>query len=141
MKSFIGEIHHIGIVVGSIKNSASFYIESMNYIKESDIIHEINQKVFIQFLKLGDYRIELIEPQDNTSPVYSFLKKGGGLNHICYITDDLESSIRFLRKNHRFILTNKTGKSESIKDCSKVAFMAKPNGTIIELIEMRKNEK
>ena len=33
---------------------------------------------------------ELVEPASEASPVSNFLKKRGGLHHVCYEIDDLE---------------------------------------------------
>jgi methylmalonyl-CoA/ethylmalonyl-CoA epimerase len=41
--------------------------------------------------------IELQEPTDNTSPVANFLaRRGGGLHHLCFEADDIDSAARKL---------------------------------------------
>ena len=40
---------------------------------------------------------ELVEPAGEVSPVSNFLKKRGGLHHVCYEIDDLESGLREAR--------------------------------------------
>ena len=37
--------------------------------------------------------IELIEPAGEDSPVWRALKKGGGLDHLCYETPEIEKTV------------------------------------------------
>ena len=54
----------------------------------------------MQFLEDdGGARLELIHPLSENSPVAPALKRGGGLNHICYRVEDLESSIQAMVAN------------------------------------------
>jgi methylmalonyl-CoA/ethylmalonyl-CoA epimerase len=38
-----------------------------------------------------------VEPAGEKSPVIPFLKRGGGLHHLCYEIDDLEEQLRLSR--------------------------------------------
>lgn len=43
--------------------------------------------------------VELLEPLDENSPVSRFLeKRGEGIHHVCFLTDDVEASLRRLEK-------------------------------------------
>ena len=131
--SHIVGIHHFGIVVDDIWAKSDIYQETFGYIAESEVIHEVNQKAYIQFLDLGGYRIELVQPIGKESPVSRFLSKGGWLNHICYESDDIEKSTLYLRKEYGMIPVS-SGRSGSIENC-KVSFLAKPDGEVIELVQ------
>jgi len=61
------------------------------------------------------------------------LQKGGGLNHVCYESDDIGASVHYLRQEYGALAVSSEG-SMSIKD-SRVAFLAKPNGEVIELVQ------
>jgi methylmalonyl-CoA epimerase len=134
MESHIVGIHHIGIVVSDIQAKSDIYVNTFGYTPESDIIPENNQKVIVQFLSLGETRIELIQPMDEDSPVYKFLQKGGIINHICYETDDVDEAVKYLRKQYRAVLTYSVNWSESLEKC-RYAFLAKPDGEVIELLQ------
>jgi len=134
--SHIIGIHHIGIVVDNISSKSVIYQEKFGYKLESGIIHAVKQKVYVQFLNLDGYRIELIQPEGKDSPVYRFLQRGGGLNHICYESDDIEASVRYLRQEYGALPVS-SERSTSIKN-SRVAFLAKPNGEVIELVQFYK---
>jgi len=126
-------IHHLGIVVDDLKSSSNTFINSLGYSAESKIIFEKTQKVYVQFLTFNNFRVELIEPEGTDSPIYNFLKKGGSLNHICYESTDIDATRIFFRKEYGAICVSYE-MSQSIIDC-KVAFFAKPNGEIIEVVQ------
>lgn len=139
MSSSILRIHHIGIVVEDIEEKSAIFIEKFGYIPESKIMHEVAQKVYVQFLAFGGYRIELITPAEEISPVQRFLERGGGLHHICYESEDIKGSIAYLRKQYGAIcISLKT--SVSIRDCV-VAFLARPDGEVIELVQLSNGNK
>ena len=56
------------------------------------------------FLPLPATRIELVHPLDGQGPIQTFLdKRGGGLHHLCFRTDDLDGDVARLRaKGYRF---------------------------------------
>jgi len=41
--------------------------------------------------------IELVEPAGAESPVQNFLKRGGGLHHLCYEVDSLTAQLQLSR--------------------------------------------
>ena len=51
------------------------------------------------FLEAGDGQpsFELVEPDVDASPVTAFLRRGGGLHHLCYEVDSLEAEIERAR--------------------------------------------
>lgn len=135
MESHLISIHHIGVVVSNIRTKSEFYVNKLGYRPESGIVHETNQQVLVQFLTFGNYRIELIQPVGEDSPVYRFLQKQGVINHLCYQTDDIDSSVLFFRKEYEAVLTSAPEWSCSIDEC-RVAFLAKPDGEVIELVQL-----
>jgi methylmalonyl-CoA/ethylmalonyl-CoA epimerase len=56
------------------------------------------------FLPLPATRIELVHPLDGQGPIQTFLdKRGGGLHHLCFRTDDLDGDVARLKaKGYRF---------------------------------------
>lgn len=53
------------------------------------------QRVRVTFLERrdGEPSVELVEPDGDASPVTAFLRRGGGLHHLCYEVDSLEAQI------------------------------------------------
>src|SRR3984957_6084609 len=90
-------LHDLGFVVSSISAAAEDFLLSMSAHWDGEIIHDPIQKVRVAFFSPADARnpvFELVEPASDASPVSNFLKKGGGLHHVCYEIDDLESGLR-----------------------------------------------
>ena len=126
-------IHHLGVAVSSIRDEAKIYVNSLGYKKETEILHEPPQKVFVQFLLLGKFRIELIEPSQDDSPIMNFMNKGGVLNHICYESSDLEKTVASFKSQNVMFQTVPITKASTLKDCF-YTFFAKPSGEVVELI-------
>ena len=86
------KINHIGIVVKNLQKSLQTYVEDYGYKQVSDILPIENQRVRVILLNCGnDANVELIEPIGEDSPVMSSLERGGGINHICYETDEFDA--------------------------------------------------
>ncbi len=89
-------LHHLGFVVASISAVADEFSAFMSVRQDGPIIHDPIQRVRVAFFNPHAPRnpvFELVEPAGDTSPVSSFLKKGGGLHHVCYELDDLEAGL------------------------------------------------
>ncbi len=84
----IQRIDHIGIAVSSIAEARVFY-EALGLAIEA--IEEVPQEgVRVAFLRLGESRLELLEPLSDESPIARFLaRRGPGVHHICLATDDV----------------------------------------------------
>lgn len=93
MYSKPSHIDHIGIAVQSIEESRKFYEEILGL--ECYKIEEVpDQKVRTAFFKVGEVKIELLEPTDAESPVAKFLeKKGAGIHHIAYSVHDVDEAL------------------------------------------------
>ena len=95
-----GILHHLGFVVSSISAVAEEFAVCISARWDGEIIHDPVQRVRVAFFSPVDPRnpvFELVEPASEVSPVGNFLKKGGGLHHVCYEIDDLESGLREAR--------------------------------------------
>ena len=83
------KVHHVGIVVRSIDVAYAFYRDTLSLsVHKEDIIQ--NQGVKAALLTIGASEIELLEPIDPSTGVARFLeRKGEGLHHLCFETDDV----------------------------------------------------
>ena len=91
------QIDHIGIAVRSIDEASRFYRDALGL--ECTGTEEIpDQRVRVVFFRVGEVRIELLEPTAADSPIAKFLeKKGPGLHHIAYLVDDLAATLAALK--------------------------------------------
>ncbi|PLX88838.1 MAG: methylmalonyl-CoA epimerase [Desulfuromonas sp.] len=92
----IEKINHIGIAVKNLENSIPFYRDQLGM--EFEGTEEVaEQRVRVAFLKVGESRIELLEPTSTDSPVAKFIEKNGeGIHHLAYEVEDIERSLRQL---------------------------------------------
>src|SRR5919204_3203655 len=88
-------IAHIGIAVTSITKTLPFYRDVLGL---SPGRPETADGATIVSLRFGDVDVELLEPNDPSSPVAKFLaKRGPGIHHICYRVPDLTAAIQRCR--------------------------------------------
>ena len=80
---------HVGLVVHSIAESAC---------PTREIFTDDIQKVRVAFLNAHGARIELIEPLNETSPLWQSLKEGRKLVHLAYRVPNLEQAMQRGRK-------------------------------------------
>jgi len=99
-------LHHIGIAVEDIARATASYVRTLGCVVWSDIVHDPVQTAYVQFLKLpGDaVYLEFVSPDGARSKLRNALRKGGGLNHLCYATGDIEAACEALRRRGLFLL-------------------------------------
>ncbi|MCF6365247.1 MAG: methylmalonyl-CoA epimerase [Bacteroidales bacterium] len=87
-------IEHIGIAVNNIEEAKKYYEDVLGL--KCYAIEEIkDQKVKTAFFMIGQTKIELLEPTSDESPVAKFIaKKGQGIHHIAFATNDVNKSLQ-----------------------------------------------
>ena len=94
----VKRIQHIAIAVPNLDEAVRMYrdILGLEFIGEETIS---DQKVRAAFFRVGDSRIELLEPTSPDSPIRTFIeKKGGGLHHIALEVEDIRSTLQALQE-------------------------------------------
>jgi methylmalonyl-CoA/ethylmalonyl-CoA epimerase len=94
--SVIRRIHHVGIVVRRLLEAFTFYRDTLALpvLREATLP---DQGVRAALLAAGETEIELLEPLDAAGTVGRFLaRRGEGLHHLCFDTDDIDASLRDL---------------------------------------------
>jgi methylmalonyl-CoA/ethylmalonyl-CoA epimerase len=89
-------MHHVGFIVPSISETVDGFISSFQMDWDGKIFHDPTQTVRVTFLRhrsFGMPMIELVEPDSPNSRVAGFLKRGGGLHHLCYEVDSLQTRL------------------------------------------------
>lgn len=93
----IQQINHIGIAVKSLDEHIPFYRDVLK-LKMSPIEEVADQKVRVAMFRVGEVNIELLEPTSEESPIAKYIeKKGEGMHHVAYQTDDIEQEIDGLK--------------------------------------------
>ncbi|MGD0074154.1 MAG: methylmalonyl-CoA epimerase [Candidatus Binataceae bacterium] len=90
-------IHHVGVVVPSLEQGYRFWRDLLGLaLTKTATIEE--QGVKAALLKVGDSEIELLEPLSPDNGVGKFLaRRGGGLHHICFESDDVARELEAAR--------------------------------------------
>lgn len=94
----IKKIEHIGIAVKNLDASIKIFEKLLG--TQCYKIEEVeDQKVKTAFFKLGETKIELLEATSSDSPIAKFIdKKGEGIHHIAFETENLENKLKELKE-------------------------------------------
>lgn len=99
-------LDHIAIAVRDIDAAADRLCALTGYERATDRVTNTRQQVNVVFLrKPGSIELKLIEPSCPESPLWPFVRKGGGLHHICFKADDVETACRGLTEAGARLLT------------------------------------
>jgi len=128
-------LHHLAVVVADIDRTAEVYRKLLGVQPVTEVIHDCRQKVHIQFLSgpaLGDLQLELLAPDGEDSPVALALKKGGGLNHLCFEVADLNEALQAARQQGCRVVCEPV-ETAAMGNC-KIAFVFTPDQQIVEFM-------
>ena len=100
----ITRLDHIAIAVTDLEAAIRRFAEDFG-LDLSGTEDVITAQTSTAFFPLPGTRIELIHPLEGQGPVQKYLdKRGGGLHHICFETDDIEADMERLReKGYRLL--------------------------------------
>lgn len=84
----ISHIEHLGIAVKSLDEAIPYY-ENILGLKCYSIEEVADQKVKTAFFKVGQTKIELLEPTSEDSTIAKFIeKRGEGIHHLAFAIED-----------------------------------------------------
>lgn len=130
----ITHIEHIGIAVKSIQDQLPYY-EGVLGLKCYNIETVEDQKVKTAFFKVGQTKIELLEPTGEDSTIAKFIeKKGEGIHHMAFATKNVNEALKEVEeKGVRLIDREARGGAEGLQ----IAFLhpKSTGGVLTELCE------
>lgn len=133
-------IDHIGVVTKSLKKGIILWTDTFGYKQKTQPVINTRQKVKVVFLeKAGSIDIKLLEPVDETSSIHRFALKGGGLHHLCFKCDDLDSQLTAFNSNGFRVLAGPEP-GEAFEN-ENIAFIYATQGLNIELIDTCKRAR
>ncbi len=89
----ISHIEHLGIAVKSLEESIPYY-EKVLGLKCYSIEEVPDQKVRTAFFKVGQTKIELLEPMSEESTIAKFIEnRGEGVHHIAFAVKNIEEAL------------------------------------------------
>ncbi len=89
----LGKVHHVALIVSSIEDALGLWRDQLGLELETvtDIEHD---RVRIAFLAVGESKVELVQPTDDTTGVARFLaSKGQGFHHVCFEVANLSETL------------------------------------------------
>ena len=91
------KIDHLGIAVKDLAQAIKFYQEVLGLeLKETEVVEE--QMVTVAMLKIGESKIELLEPTCEDSPIAKTIeKRGEGIAHVAFQVDNIEETLAQLK--------------------------------------------
>jgi methylmalonyl-CoA/ethylmalonyl-CoA epimerase len=91
------KIHHVGVVVPSLDKAMGFWRDLLGlHLTKVEVVQD--QGVKAALLMAGASEIELLEPLNPDNGVGKFLaRRGGGLHHVCFETDDVALELESAR--------------------------------------------
>ena len=129
----LGKVHHVALIVSSIEGALGLWRDSLGLEFETvmDIPYD---RVRIAFLGVGESKIELVEPTDDTTGVARFLaSKGEGFHHICFEVPNIAEALLHLEIDGIELVDTAPRKGAE----GPVAFLhpRSCHGVLVELIE------
>jgi methylmalonyl-CoA epimerase len=129
----LGKVHHVALIVSSIERSLGLWRDSLGLDLET-VMDIPSDRVRIAFLGVGDSKIELVEPTDDTTGVARFLaSKGEGFHHICFEVPNIAEALLHLEIDGVELIDTAARKGAE----GPVAFLHPKSchGVLVELIE------
>ncbi len=128
------KINHIGLATADMESALRFFVSGLGlYASSGEDVP--NDAVRVQFLPIGESRLELLEPVGSEGPVQKFLEsRGPGIHHICLEVEDLAGMLRQLEANGVELVDREPRRGAH---GSLVAFVhpRSANGVLVELVE------
>lgn len=127
------KLHHIGLLVENIEDSIANYAVLFGKENISDITTVIRSKVKLCLIKVSEeVFLELVQPIDETSSVYSLLKKKNTYYHMAYKVKDIRHTVEQLEAlNYKHLEYFNSG----VFNGRLCIFIYTPEAHLIELIE------
>ena len=89
----LGKIHHVALIVESIDDALGLW-QTMLGLEIETVMDIASDRVRIAFLAVGESKVELVQPTDDTTGVARFLaSKGEGFHHVCFEVGNLAETL------------------------------------------------
>ena len=129
----IGKIHHVAVIVRDLEAALDLYRDKLGLSVET-VMPIPYDRVTIGFLPVGEVKIELVQPDDDTTGAAKFLQaKGEGFHHVCFEVPDIQAALDKLAADGLQLIDGTARKGAE----GPVAFVHPKSchGVLVELIE------
>ena len=128
-----GRIHHVAVIVKKLEDALPLYRDLLGLPLETTMDIP-GDGVRIAFLGIGESKVELVEPTDDTTGVARFLaNRGEGFHHVCFEVANLAQELTRLGIDGVELIDSAPRKGAE----GPVAFLhpRSCHGVLVELIE------
>lgn len=127
-------LDHVAIAVRRVDEAADRLCGLLGYERRTEVVTNTRQQVNVLFLrKEGSLDLKLIEPSEESSPLWDFVKKGGGLHHLCFKVADVVETCEAMKESRvRVVAPPQPGEAF---DEHLIAFCYLGFGTAVEFID------
>jgi methylmalonyl-CoA epimerase len=129
----LGRVHHVAVIVRDLEVALGFWRDILGLPVE--LVLPIEQdRVTIAFLPVGESKVELVMPTDDTTGVARFLAgKGEGFHHVCFEVPNISEALMRLELDGIELIDSAARKGAE----GPVAFLhpRSCHGVLVELIE------
>jgi methylmalonyl-CoA/ethylmalonyl-CoA epimerase len=129
----LGKVHHVALIVRDLDEALGFWRDTLGLPVEL-VLPIQTDRVTIAFLPVGESKVELVMPTDETTGVARFLaSKGEGFHHVCFEVEDLAKTLTRLEVDGLELIDKAPRKGAE----GPVAFIhpRSCHGVLVELIE------
>lgn len=99
-------IDHLAIAVRNVEQAADRLCTLFGYSRQTEKVTNTRQDVNVLFLaKKDSLTLKIIEPASARSPLWEFVRKGGGLHHVCFKAPNVEAACADLAERGARLLT------------------------------------
>jgi methylmalonyl-CoA/ethylmalonyl-CoA epimerase len=89
----VGRVHHVALIVRAMDAALAFYRDTLG-LAPGPVVPIPSDRVKIAFLPVGEVKIELVEPTDDSTGVARFLaSRGEGFHHVCFEVPDVSAAL------------------------------------------------
>ncbi len=128
----ITALDHIAIAVPDLEAAIKRFLDDFGLDYQGQEYVE-SQKTATAFFPVPETQVELVASPDGEGPIGKYIeKKGGGLHHLCFRTDDIDADVaRLKEKGYQFLSDAPT---DGAHDCKVIFIHPKScDGVLIEL--------
>jgi len=131
----LNRIYHLGYAVEDIEVASRFYEKNFGAAPGvPEVVAE--QGIVATMFRVGESRIELVQPTRPDSPVWKFLaNRGEGFHHVAFEVEDLSLTLAELKRNGVELIDEEPRKGAG---GTRVAFVHPRGafGVLTELVEL-----
>jgi methylmalonyl-CoA/ethylmalonyl-CoA epimerase len=130
-------VHHIGFAVKDIHDSLPKWIMDGYTVALSTVDDAAIGVACVLLTDHSGVLIELVAPLPGTTSLSSRLRRGGGLDHICYETPNILDQLEFEEAKGALVIMEPR---ISILFSAPVAFVLRKTGLLAEFIEIQPSD-